>query len=91
MGVLVLWNLSVNADNQVKIAAAGGIESILNAMKQYAQHESVQKQGCGALWNLAANADNKVKIAAAGGIESILNAMKQHAQHESVQKGVWCT
>ena len=78
---------AANANNQVKIAAAGGIESILNAMKQHAQHESVQENGRAALWNLAdGNADNKAKIAAAGGIESMLNAMKQHAQHESVQE-----
>ena len=57
-----LWNLAWNTDNQVKIAAAGGIESILNAMKQHAQHESVQENGCGALQNLSVNADNKVKI-----------------------------
>ena len=52
-GCGALKNLASNADNRVKIAAAGGIESILNAMKQHAQHESVQEKGCGALGNLA--------------------------------------
>ena len=74
---------------RVKIAAAGGIESILNVLDETtsAQHEAVQEMVVKTLKSLATgNADNKVKIAAAGGIESILNAMKQHANHESVQE-----
>ena len=81
-------------DNEVKIAAAGGIESILNAMKQHAQHmNQCKKMGVLHFATLLLMLTRtRVKIAAAGGIESILNAMKQHAQHESVQEQwVWCT
>ena len=63
-GCLVLWYLAVNADNQVKVAAAGGIEAVLGAMRQHGAVASVQEQGCRALWNLTANDDNKVKVAA---------------------------
>ena len=62
-----LANVALNADNQVKITAAGGIKDVLEAMRVHRSHAGVQEQGCTALWSLAfGNADNQVTIAAAG-------------------------
>ncbi len=77
-GCGALWSLDVNADNKVKIAAAGGIADVLAAMRGHRSHAGVQEQGCGALFNLALHADNQVKIAAAGGIVDVLEAMRAH-------------
>jgi hypothetical protein len=85
-GCKALCNLAVNDDNAVKIAAVGGIETVLDAMKRHTQHEGVQEEGCSALNNLANNADNEVKIANVGGIETVLDAIKRHPQHEGVQE-----
>ena len=75
------------ADHQVKIAKAGGIEAILRAMRGHGGDAEVQAQGCGAFRNLAVkNADNKVKIGEAGGIEAILGAMRGHEGDAEVQK-----
>ncbi len=57
-----------NADNQVKVAQAGGIEVVISAMRKHEGHAGVQEKGCGALHNLARNADKQVKVAQAGGI-----------------------
>ena len=84
----MLWYLSwAQAENQVKIASAGGIEAVVGAMRQHLAVAGVQEQGCWALSNLAANADNKVKIASAGGIEAIVRAMTQHPSAAGVQEG----
>ena len=85
-GCGALWSFNVNADNKVKIAAAGGVADVLAAMRAHRSHAGVQVQGCGALWSLAGNnADNKVKIAAAGGIADVLAAMRAHRSHAEVQ------
>ena len=86
-GCGALWSFNVNADNKVKIAAAGGVADVLAAMRAHRSHAGVQVQGCGALWSLAGNnADNKVKIAAAGGIADVLAAMRAHRSHARVQE-----
>ena len=69
-GCEALGNLALNAENQVKIAEAGGIEAIMRGMEQHRKHAGVQEQGCRALKIMGVNADNDVKIAEAGGIES---------------------
>ena len=61
-GCAALWSLAVNADNQVKVAQAGGIEMVISAMKKHEGHAGVQEKGCAALWSLAVNADNQVKV-----------------------------
>ena len=70
-----LWNLSRNAENQVKIAEAGGIEAILEGMGRHKEHAGVKELGCVGLWNLSGNAENQVKIAEAGGIEAIVEVL----------------
>ena len=51
----------------MSIAAAGGIQRILAAMKKHEKTQAaVAEHGCGALGNLAFNADNQVKIVEAG-------------------------
>jgi hypothetical protein len=85
VGCEALLSLAVNADNQGKVAAEGGIGAILEAMRGHPESEEVQAAGCGGLWNLAVNADNQVKVAAEGGIGAILGAMRGHPESEEVQ------
>ena len=88
MGVLLfaLFNAG-SAENQKLIAAAGGIEAAVAAMKQHASNGWVQMNGCGALQNIAYNnAETQSLIAAAGGIEAVVAAMKQHASNARVRK-----
>jgi hypothetical protein len=77
-----LWSMGVNADNQVKIAGAGGIEAIIRGMEQHGKHAGVQERACGALRIMGVNADNGVKIAEAGGIESALGESSKRAMGE---------
>ena len=70
-----------------QIAAAGGITTILSAMKTHSSNATVQEKGCGALWNLALNNDNnRVMIADAGGIDAIQSAMENHSLNAMVQQ-----
>ena len=78
--------MSRNAENQVKIAEAGGIEAILEGMGRHKEHADVKELGCVGLWNLSGNAENQVKIAEAGGIEAIVEGMGRHKEHAGVQE-----
>ena len=42
-------------ENQVAIAAAGGMEHVVSAMAGHAGSAGVQSAGCDPLWNLALN------------------------------------
>ena len=72
-GCNALVNLAAgNADNKVKISAAGGIADVLAAMRAHRSHAGVQQHGCHALANLADDiADNQV-------IADVLAAMRAH-------------
>ena len=85
-GCGALMKLAENRDNQMTIAEAGGITSIVSAMKIHPEFPYVQEYGCGALWNLALNDGNKGGIADEGGIAAIVVAMKKHPENPNVQE-----
>ena len=79
-----------SAENKEEIAARGGIEAAVNAMKEHPTSVSVQEAGCWALLNLAAHAENRVAIAAKGGIDIVARAMSAHRSSAGVQaRGCW--
>ena len=74
LGCIVLQIFAYGND-----AAAGGIEAVVDALKQHPSNIIVQQDGCSALWNLAPNSnDNQKAIAAAGGIEAVVAALTQY-------------
>ena len=74
-----------HAENQTRIASAGGIEVVVRAMQANPHSVEVQEKGCGALWSMAAShSKNKTRIASAGGIEAVVKAMHTHAQDADV-------
>ena len=75
----------MNAENKVKIAEAGGIEAIVQAMGRHGEDKGVQEAGCGALGSLGWNAQNKVKIAEAGGLMLAQKAWDKH-RHATATK-----
>ena len=77
-GCGALWNLGVNAENQVKIAEAGGIEAMVEGMGRHTAHAGVQEAGCRALLNLGANERIAVKISEAGGVSAAQKAVETH-------------
>jgi hypothetical protein len=88
-----------NADDQVKVAAEGGIAATLGAMQGHPASAEVQEAACGVLWYLAANnADNRVKAKSAGGEDAVKRAMAlQDATAETKELGqellereIWC-
>jgi len=71
----------------VIIAEAGGIPTILSAMRTHSSNATVQEYGCGALWKLALNNDNNnVTISNAGGKALIESAMKNYSSNDGVQE-----
>ncbi|EKX40453.1 hypothetical protein GUITHDRAFT_113481 [Guillardia theta CCMP2712] len=62
----------------------GGIEVILNIIKEHSKSERVQEQGCRALRILAFYWGGAVEIAEKGGIEAIIGAMKTHPTSQAV-------
>ena len=68
------------------IAEAGGITTILSAMKIHSSNATVQEYGCGALRNLAVNDKNKVKISNADGKALIESAMRNYSSNAGVQE-----
>ncbi len=82
-----LKNLAVNPDNQVAVAAAGGIVAIVAAMQAHKRSAGVQEMAGRALRNLAANnPSNKDAISAAGGIEALATSMKTHQARALLQQ-----
>jgi hypothetical protein len=80
-------NLAVNPDNQVAVAAAGGIVAVVAAMQAHKRSAGVQEMACRALRNLAANNDNNEDaISAAGGIEALTTAMETHQARALLQE-----
>ena len=83
-----LKSLAANANNKVKIAAEGGIKSILEAMSNHRTHAGIQEQGCWALRNLAFNANNLTKMKNLGAEASITTSMQSStATPTTKQKG----
>ena len=75
-------------DAKVKIAAQGGIEALLKAMKDHPTHPGVQEGACWALFNLSFNAENKVKIFNLGVEEPVRRAMAAANATENTKKYV---
>ena len=77
-GCAALQNLAMNEKSKTTIAEAGGITTILSAMKTHSFNSKVQYLCIAALSNLAdKNENNKVMIAAAGGDSTIVFVMKK--------------
>ena len=73
-------------DNQKAIADAGGIEAVVDAMRENKGHAGMQVAGCRALVNLASdNRDNQKTIVDAGGIEAVGDAMRENKGHAGMQ------
>jgi hypothetical protein len=73
-------------DNRDALAAAGGIEAVLAALRAHPGAANVQERGCLALGNLAAShAANQTAVAAAGGIEAVVAALRAHSGAANVQ------
>ena len=66
---LLTAHSAYTAQNQAKIAAAGGIERIIAAMDHHKAHSGLHVQACGVLRNLAATPGTQNRIAACGYVE----------------------
>ena len=74
---------------QAKIAELGGIEVLINAMREHLSKPLVQQYGATALRNLTLhNAENKKAIARLKGIEALISAMEAHSTVAVVQQCV---
>ena len=76
----------MNENNRVTIAEAGGITTILSAMKNHSSNANVQENSCGTLVNLALNENNRVTISNAGGKAVIESAMRNYSSNAGVQE-----
>lgn len=78
---------SSNTSNNLKSHKFGGIDVVLNAMKNHNDNANIQKHGCHALCNLSYDDDeNKNIIQVRDGIHIIIDAMKNHANIADVQE-----
>ena len=73
-------------DIKIAITSEGGIQAIVDAMKEHAAHAGVQKEACKVLSNLAVNDNNKIRISIERGINLIISAMKNHITLADVHK-----
>lgn len=80
LGCVALHNLASVSFNCDKIAAASGIERILDALELYSLVE-IQLHACGALQSLSVASENRSRIVAGGGCERIVTAMTRHPLH----------
>ena len=90
-GLLVLGNLAVTDQNKATMAAAGGIEAIVSAMKQHKDNANIQHHGCATIGNLANRQTGMLRaldaqIEASHAIEVLVEAMRLHSDTVDV---VW--
>ena len=76
--------LAMNAENQVGIAKAFGIEAVVAALRAHPTNADVQSWGCYAIGKLAANAENRVGIAKAKGMDAVRAALGAHMSNWDV-------
>lgn len=75
-GSLTLWGLAAASPSiRGAVAAAGGIEAVVQAMQQHRAHAQVQEQCAGALQSLAADSLGRARAIGAGGVEAIVAAL----------------
>lgn len=68
-----IWSMTyLNPENQVAIAKAGGIPSLIGLLNG---HPEVHRDVSGALWSLADNANNQKAISDSGGITPLVNLL----------------
>jgi len=78
----------IGGANQTAVAAVGGIEAVVAALRAHPSVEAVQRSGCLALSSLVdGHAANQTAVAAVGGIETVLAALRTHPSVEAVQIG----
>jgi len=58
-GCRALEILAISSDHTHKVAAAGGIKTVVAGMNAHVINEAVQEAGCAALRNLTVNSDNQ--------------------------------
>merc|ERR1712072_1275068 len=86
MGCGALAILADNDQRRIKTAHFGGIETILNAMREHGTNLAVQGSGCNALAGLASqNEENCMRIIDQGGISAIRAAMERHGADAHLQ------
>ncbi|KAJ1492030.1 hypothetical protein T484DRAFT_1772916 [Baffinella frigidus] len=85
-GCWALYSRTGDAENEVAIAAKGGIEAIVKAMAAHGSNAGVQVAGCKALSGLAGNANNHLAMATKGGIDAIVMAMWTRRSNAGVQE-----
>ena len=73
-------------DIKIAITSEGGIQAIVDAMREHVAHAGVQKEAYKVLSNLAVNDNNKIRISIDGGIHLIISAMKNHITLADVHK-----
>ncbi len=89
------WALCVcssNAENQVKVARAGGIEAVMSAMRAHVGHAGVHEAGCRAL--LMFSGDSLVMINPFGSWMFLPQAYIRHKSESArqvIQKLTLCS
>jgi hypothetical protein len=86
-----LGNLAAGSvDHAGMIAAAGGIEVVLDRLNALPALATVQHLGCRVLMNLACSPDSHAGIIESHGAGTVVRAMQEHPAHDKVQLyGCW--
>jgi len=94
-GLGILQNISMrNEDAKIRIAEAGGIDTVIMAIKDNMGTALVVERALTTLWSLAINENNQIAIGNAGGIGMIVNGMMAQITNAKVQQqasGCLCT
>lgn len=87
-GCAALAGLSSNAENKIKMASEGGIDTIMTAMYQHEGATKVQLYGCRVLRLLAFNntANQELIVSDCGGIRAIMADMRRHEENKDSQE-----
>ena len=74
---------ALTAWSKRKVAAAGGIEACVAAMRRFPSRTDVQLAGCFLLGNVSVVASTRDKATAAGGVNAAVRALKAAADDDA--------
>jgi len=76
-----------NGEIRTRIGFSGGIDLVLNGMRQFPQDKQVQSHGILALNNISyAHDENKCRIGVSGGVSLVLNNLRQFPNDQQIQR-----
>lgn len=81
-----LSSLHISESDSSRLALAGGVDAIVEGMRQHPMDIDLQIEGCRAMWNASGTTGNQVAFVEAGALDVVLMSMGQFLSDAVMQE-----